>query len=206
MPNCIIYALLVETDPSESDWVRRSLKPPLTLGRPNGTQWRLERAATLNSAIKQLGRKKFDVLLFGLRSSGKNAKQHLQHLRKIAPQIPIIAFVDIEDESILETACALITPGTSQPHQPGLKTFLTAAVLPGRPHTNNGRDIQKLTPREHQIFRLIAEGRTTKEVGEHLSISVKTAETHRSNLMRKLNLRSVSQLVRYAIRHNIVEA
>ena len=63
-----------------------------------------------------------------------------------------------------------------------------------------------LTPREREIVQLIAEGKSTKEVGDQLGISAKTAETHRANLMRKLALRSVSEVVRYAIREKIVEA
>src|SRR5229473_829315 len=52
---------------------------------------------------------------------------------------------------------------------------------------------------------LLAEGRSTKEVASHLDLSVKTAETHRSNIMRKLGLHSVSELVLYAVRNSIVQ-
>lgn len=63
-----------------------------------------------------------------------------------------------------------------------------------------------LTPREREIIQLIAEGKRTKEVAVMLNISVKTAETHRSNVMCKLNLHSTSELVLYALRNNIVQA
>jgi len=62
-----------------------------------------------------------------------------------------------------------------------------------------------LTPRERQIVRLIAEGRSSKEIAHRLQISVKTVDTHRSNLMRKLQLHSASKLVRYAIRNKLIE-
>lgn len=65
---------------------------------------------------------------------------------------------------------------------------------------NRGR----LTPREREIVQLLAEGKSTKEVAVALGLSVKTAETHRSNIMRKLELHSVSDLVLYAVRNNIV--
>jgi DNA-binding NarL/FixJ family response regulator len=65
-----------------------------------------------------------------------------------------------------------------------------------------GRD--RLTPREREVVQLLAEGRSTKEVASSLGLSVKTAETHRSNIMRKLQLHSVSDLVLYAVRNNIV--
>jgi DNA-binding NarL/FixJ family response regulator len=62
-----------------------------------------------------------------------------------------------------------------------------------------------LTPRQLEIVRLLAEGKTNKEVAVALGISVKTAETHRNNIMLKLQLRSFSDLVRYAVRQKLVE-
>jgi len=64
----------------------------------------------------------------------------------------------------------------------------------------------QLTPREREIVQLVAEGKSNKEVATALDISVKTVEAHRSHIMHKLNLSSVSELVRYAVRNNIVEA
>jgi len=71
----------------------------------------------------------------------------------------------------------------------------------------NPQEIQgrsRLTPREREIVQLLAEGKSSKEVAVALGLSVKTAETHRSNIMRKLELHSVSELVLYAVRNNIV--
>jgi DNA-binding NarL/FixJ family response regulator len=62
----------------------------------------------------------------------------------------------------------------------------------------------RLTPREREIVQLLAEGKSSKEVAVALGLSVKTVETHRSNIMRKLDLHSVSDLVLYAVRNNIV--
>jgi DNA-binding NarL/FixJ family response regulator len=64
----------------------------------------------------------------------------------------------------------------------------------------------RLTSREREIVQLLAEGKSSKEVAFALGISVKTAETHRANIMRKLELHSVSELVRYAIKNQIIEA
>ena len=61
----------------------------------------------------------------------------------------------------------------------------------------------RLTAREREIVQLIAEGRASKQVADVLGISVKTVDTHRANLMRKLSIHSVSELVCYAIRENI---
>jgi DNA-binding NarL/FixJ family response regulator len=62
-----------------------------------------------------------------------------------------------------------------------------------------------LTGREREVIQLLAEGKTSKEVAVALHLSVKTAETHRTNLMRKLNLHSVADLTRYAVRNGIVQ-
>jgi DNA-binding NarL/FixJ family response regulator len=62
-----------------------------------------------------------------------------------------------------------------------------------------------LTPREREVIQLLAEGKTSKEVAVALRLSVKTAETHRTNLMRKLNLHSVADLTLYAVRNGIVQ-
>ncbi len=63
-----------------------------------------------------------------------------------------------------------------------------------------------LTPREREVVQLLAEGKSSKEVAAILGISVKTAETHRINLMRKLDCHSVAEVVRYAVRNLIAEA
>ena len=75
----------------------------------------------------------------------------------------------------------------------------------GKAHPSlNGLSSSSLTPREREIIQLLAEGRSSKEVACQLNLSVKTAETHRSNIMRKLDLHSVSELVLYAVKNNIV--
>jgi two-component system response regulator NreC len=63
-----------------------------------------------------------------------------------------------------------------------------------------------LTRRELQVITLICDGRTTKQIAGLLSIGVKTAESHRTRLMQKLDIHSTAGLVRYAIRHGLVEA
>jgi DNA-binding NarL/FixJ family response regulator len=64
----------------------------------------------------------------------------------------------------------------------------------------------RLTSREREIVQLLAEGKSSKEVAVALGISVKTAETHRANIMRKLEMHSVSEVVRYAVKNQIIEA
>jgi DNA-binding NarL/FixJ family response regulator len=62
-----------------------------------------------------------------------------------------------------------------------------------------------LTPRESEVIQLLAEGKSSKEVASLLNLSTKTAETHRSNIMRKLGLHSIRDLVVYAIQNNIIQ-
>lgn len=69
-----------------------------------------------------------------------------------------------------------------------------------------GSDGIRLTPRQREIVQLLAEGQSTKEVAVTLGLSVKTVETHRANIMRKIDCHSVSEVVRYAIRNEIVKA
>jgi DNA-binding NarL/FixJ family response regulator len=68
------------------------------------------------------------------------------------------------------------------------------------PRTKN-----RLTPREREVVQLLAEGKTSKEVAVALNLSVKTAETHRTNIMRKLDLHSVADLTLYALRNRIAQ-
>ncbi|WOK35904.1 response regulator transcription factor [Sphingomonas sp. C3-2] len=63
-----------------------------------------------------------------------------------------------------------------------------------------------LTPREREIVQLISEGRLNKEIAAILNLSIKTVETHRAAAMHKLDLKSTAELVRYAVRNNIIEA
>ena len=92
------------------------------------------------------------------------------------------------------------------------KTFFTARVAEmvlsgyrGTHGTAKKNVLPNLTPREREVVQLLAEGKSTKEVASHLDLSVKTAETHRSNIMRKLGLHSISELVLYAVRNSIIQ-
>jgi DNA-binding CsgD family transcriptional regulator len=79
--------------------------------------------------------------------------------------------------------------------------------LKGEPRPRNGESSGiRLTPRQREIVQLLAEGKSSKEVAVTLDLSVKTAETHRANIMRKLDCHSVSEVVRYAIRNKIIDA
>lgn len=72
-------------------------------------------------------------------------------------------------------------------------------------HAKSGKSRDQLTLRERQVLQLVAEGKSTKAIASLLGISVKTAESHRSRLMQKLDIHETASLVRYAIRHGIVQ-
>lgn len=84
---------------------------------------------------------------------------------------------------------------------PGISRTLVEAYLSG-----TAMPADPLTPRERQVLQLVAEGNTTKQVAVVLGLSVKTAETHRTKIMRKLEIHETAGLVRYAIRRGLVRA
>jgi DNA-binding NarL/FixJ family response regulator len=105
----------------------------------------------------------------------------------------------------------IIAVETLAKHKPFFTPFATEVILGSFNTGGPVREIpdlvsERLTSREREIVQLLAEGKSSKEVASSLGISVKTAETHRANIMRKLELHSVSELVRYAVRNQIIEA
>jgi len=91
--------------------------------------------------------------------------------------------------------------------RPFLSSRVSAAAKgPLADEDGRGRLARPLTPREREIVQLLAEGKSNKEIATFLNISVKTAETHRANIMLKLNFHSVTELVRYAVKNKIIQA
>jgi DNA-binding NarL/FixJ family response regulator len=93
--------------------------------------------------------------------------------------------------------------------RPFFTTKVARFVLDGYLRTSGNSapaEAMALSPRERHIVQLLAEGNNNKEVARNLNLSVKTVETHRSNIMRKMGFRSLADLVRYAIRNKIVDA
>ena len=95
-------------------------------------------------------------------------------------------------------------------HKPFFTAHATEMLLSGysgdTPADNPDASIaQRLTAREREIVQLLAEGKTSKEVAAVLNISAKTAETHRAHIMRKMEFHSVGEIVRYAVRNQIID-
>lgn len=94
------------------------------------------------------------------------------------------------------------------------KTFFTSKVPQSflehrhKPPKPNGQDqaALRLTPRQREIVQLLAEGKNSREIASLLGTTFKTVETHRANIMRRLECHSVTELVRYAIRNDLIQA
>ncbi len=89
---------------------------------------------------------------------------------------------------------------------PSVADELVDLVTAGRSVDDTANDYDRLTPREKQVFTLLVEGKTSREISTYLTISLKTAMTHRTNVMEKLNLHSRAELIHYAVRHAILPA
>ena len=96
-------------------------------------------------------------------------------------------------------------------HVAGGKTYLSPKITevvvkgyldkaPGHSHASGSL----LTPREREILQLLAEGMAAKEIASHINVSVKTVETHRRNMRSKLNMQSIAELTKYAVREGLV--
>lgn len=90
--------------------------------------------------------------------------------------------------------------------KPYFTTHVSRMIVEGFLRAKDGGDEDPLSSREREVLQLIAEGRSTKEIAYRLDVSVKTAESHRTNLMRKIGARSVADVVRYAVRTGIIAA
>jgi len=103
-------------------------------------------------------------------------------------------------ESLIQAVDALVH------HRPFLTPVASATVFDGFVKATQKEELDRsiLTNREREIVQLLAEAKGNKEIATRLCISVKTVETHRASIMRKLEINSIVELVHYAIRNNLV--
>ncbi|MCX7965157.1 MAG: response regulator transcription factor [Syntrophorhabdaceae bacterium] len=109
----------------------------------------------------------------------------------------------LKDSAFEELTIAINTVMSGQPY---LSPKITDVVLKEYIHSmpkSEPSAFSTLTSREREVLQLIAEGKSTKEIASLLNISIKTVETHRQQIMEKLNIRSVAQLTKYAIREGL---
>ncbi len=175
-------------------------------------------------AVICAGQLKPDVLLLDIGMPNLNGIDAARQILTILPDARILILTVHDSEQVVREVLAagargfllksdtgrdLVTAVEALQHR---RTFFTSRVtqimLDGylRPHNESETSSERvLTPREREVIQLVAEGKSTKEVATALSLSVKTAETHRTNLMRKLDLHSIADLTLYAVRNGIVQ-
>jgi two-component system, NarL family, response regulator NreC len=106
---------------------------------------------------------------------------------------------DCAFEELTRAVCAV------QKHQTYLSPAVAGPVMEDYIHQLSGGEsgFSVLSPREREVLQLLAEGKSTKEVAAVLCVSVKTVETHRQQIMSKLNIQSIAELIKYAIREGL---
>lgn len=183
-------------------------------------------AANGRQAVAQAAELQPDVAVLDFSMPELNGLETARQIRKASPNTEILMLTmhnsdRLAHEAISAGAKGFILKSDAKRHLIAAvealsrrQTFFTSEVCSlllrgylapeNHPATENALAVG-LTQREREIVQLIAEGKTTKEVARTLGLSEKTVETHRSNLMRKLDMHSVVDLVRYAIRNQLIE-
>ena len=179
-------------------------------------------ATTGREAVEQSRRLRPDVVVMDLSLPELNGLDATRQILKDAPNIEVLVLTMHHSEELARDVLQagargyvlkadadenLITAVDNlRQHKPFLTSTVTEFVLDDYVRRGDGdQGDLALTAREREIIQLVAEGQSSKEAASTLGISVKTVEAHRANVMRKLHLRSVSDLVRYAIRNKIVQ-
>jgi DNA-binding NarL/FixJ family response regulator len=175
-------------------------------------------------AVELAGKLKPDVLLLDIGMPNLNGLDAARQIIAMNPEARILILTIHDSEQVVREVLAAGARGfvlksdagrdllTAVEALQNRRTFFTPRVsqmmldgyLRPRQETSVSRQCV-LTPREREVIQLVAEGKTTKEIATTLNLSVKTAETHRTNLMRKLDLHSVADLTLYAVRNGIVQ-
>ncbi|MGI0483841.1 response regulator [Pantanalinema rosaneae CENA516] len=108
----------------------------------------------------------------------------------------------LKDSGMSELELAIQTIARGETYlSPSISKYVLADYVR---RSGEANPLEQLTPRQREILQLIAAGKSTKEIAEELFISTKTVETHRVQLMERLNIRDIAGLVRYAIRKGLV--
>jgi DNA-binding NarL/FixJ family response regulator len=139
-----------------------------------------------------------DVVLTDHSLASFNSLAALDAVRAHSPATPVIVVTGALDARAV-IACA--RAGAEEVVLKSNLRRLPAAIAAARAVR---RRLQKLTPRHLQVLRLIAEGQTTPAVARRLGLSVKTVESHRTELMKRLGIHDIAALVRYAVRLGVI--
>lgn len=194
----------------------------------NGTGWKVVgEAANGRDAVERIKELKPDVVVMDLTMPQLNGLEATRQILRDAPRTAVMILSVNESEDIVHEVLSAGARGFMLKSDAGKdllvaveglhqgRPFFSARVAdyvlqhyhrrgatPGEPVPTPS---STLTAREREVLQLLVEGQSNKEVASSLGIGVKTAEAHRANLMKKLGVHSMSELVRYAIRNKIVE-
>jgi DNA-binding NarL/FixJ family response regulator len=174
-----------------------------------------------SEAVAQVAATRPDVLLADVAMPGMGGLEAAERLRREFPDVRVVMLsMHANEEYVLQALRAgasgyLLKDAASVELDLALRaavsgqTYLSPAISRQMidsymTRVAGGATPEPLTPRQREILRLIAEGKSTKEIAFALTISVKTVETHRSQLMDRLDIHDVAGLVKYAIRTGIV--
>jgi len=179
-------------------------------------------------AVNKAQENRPDVLLMDITMPGMNGIEALKHVRKVSPESRVLILTMHDDHAYLRSVLAAggsgylvkraadteLLAAIRTVHQGrsyidvGLENNQLQAVLDNEEQESTdagGRSLETLSERERQVLELVALGYTHKEVGEELSVSVKTVETYRSRLSEKLGLRSRAELVKFALDRGLLD-
>ncbi|HSE23966.1 MAG TPA: response regulator transcription factor [Pyrinomonadaceae bacterium] len=207
----------------DHDIVRRGLRDQLTTHEG----WEVCGEATNGrEAVAMALKLKPDVVVLDLSMPELNGLEATRQIRRELPRTEVLIFTMHETEQLIREVLAAGARGYVLKSDAGRqltsavealshhKPFFTAKVsealldafLKSNVAPDEGSVFRTLTDREREIVQMLAEGKSNKEIASQLSISVKTVETHRATVMRKLEINSIVELVHYAIRNQLVEA
>jgi DNA-binding NarL/FixJ family response regulator len=204
--------------------VRRGLRA-LLQARPG---WEVcGEAASGREAVERARELRPDIAILDITMPELNGLEAARRILRVAPRTQVLILTMHDSDELVQEVLATGARGYVLKSDAGRDLVAAVeALAEGRPFfTARVADLvlsgylrgsaaparreppaRRLTGREREVLQLLAEGRTNKEVAALLAISVKTVETHRANIMRKLNLHSISELVHYAIRNRMINA
>ena len=181
-------------------------------------------AASANEALSAAARLEPNVILMDIGLPDMTGIEATREIHRLHPDVAIVALTIHEDEEyffkMLDAGARGYVPKRAAPDElvtairaaaadevylyPSLAKLLVRDYL--RQDATPKPGLDELTPREQEVLGHLAEGRSSDEIAELLVISPSTVARHRENIMRKLNLHSRADLVRYAIRRGIIKA
>jgi DNA-binding NarL/FixJ family response regulator len=182
-------------------------------------------ADTARQAFERISRDKPDLALVDISLPDKNGLELIKDIRALHPDLPVLV-VSMHDESLYAERVLRAGGRGYVMKQEGGKVLMQAIrqVLAGQIYVSDKMSARilevfsgghrasgtarlgRLTDREFEVFQLIGHGRSTREIAEHLHLSVKTVEVHRANIKKKLRIKTATDLVRYAVRSADLES